>query len=103
MKRKLKSKQNPSNADTPSEYQYDPVKSPRDLRTCTRSDSVEFAGTYSIKILYQLAKFIGFEIYHNTFFVDLDMRGCNFTWLQLFPRNSFTAIAFWAYIRGENQ
>ena len=49
VKAALKSNIYPINAPTPIQYQYACVKNPRDFKTSTPSDSVEFGRTFSKK------------------------------------------------------
>lgn len=91
----LKSKVYPNKAPTPIQYQYPSVNIPRDFRIASPSDVVEFGRTYRKKRNLINYNFECFKIYFPI--------SNKLTWCQLFPRNSFTAIAFCPYISGEIQ
>lgn len=83
-------------APTPIQYQYGSMKTPRDFKTIIPNDSVELGGTYNTDISIYISA--------NVFKINSpNLLTFMLTWLQLFPRNSLTAIAFWPYIIGETQ
>jgi len=85
-------------APTPIQYQYASGKIPRDFNTVTPNGSVELGGTFNAKILTYCHQNL-IDIFLPVTYDFIALLTCN----QLFPRNSFTAIAFCAYIMGENQ
>lgn len=97
---------NPIKAPTPIQYQRASWKIPRDFNTNIPNGSVSFGGIYILThIFFQkhgLDNNILYLLIYICFLVEfkeLNMLTC----LQFSPRNSFTAIAFCAYIMGETQ